>query len=614
MTETATTARTLDVARYMNIRMATQPEFSPDGSRLIFLSNITGVPQIWSQDLTGGWPRQLTYYSERISSARQSPRAATILFTMDEGGNEHDQVFMISADGAVVTQLTDDPTSIHRPGPWSPDGTRVAYAVNNRDKRFFDLCLLDFREGERPVPRLIHQSDHTNSPGSWSRDGRSLVIRRWDTGRDNDLLLLDLATGETRHLTPHGGDAGYQEAGFSADGRFLFIITDQGRDFLTPARLDMRTLAIDFLDETPWDAETLTLSADGTRLAYTHNVDSYSRLQVRDLAGGRDLPPPDLPPGVIQGGTAGGDFSFSPDSRHLAFMYHNPTTPHDIWVYAPDSGDLRQVTFSPDGAIPRASYATPRIVRYPSFDGLQIPGLYFQPQGTGGRLPVVVLVHGGPESQSRPIFNPVVQYFVNRGYAVFLPNVRGSTGYGKTYGHLDDRRDRMDSVQDLAACVDWLVQHGNADPNRIAVMGASYGGFMTLAAVTSYPERWAAGVDIVGIANWRTFLENTGAFRRRHREAEYGSLEEDGDFLDEISPIHRADRIRAPMIILHGANDPRVPVGESDQIVRVLKEHEVPVEYHRYPDEGHGLVKLHNKVHGYTAIGDFLDRLVLGRT
>jgi dipeptidyl aminopeptidase/acylaminoacyl peptidase len=226
---------------------------------------------------------------------------------------------------------------------------------------------------------------------------------------------------------------------------------------------------------------------------------------------------------------------------------------------------------------------------------------------------VVVQVHGGPESQSRPAFNPVVQYFVNRGYAVFLPNVRGSTGYGKSYAHLDDRRKRMDSVRDLAACVEWLVRDGGADPRRIAVMGGSYGGFMTLAAVTSYPELWAAGVDIVGIANWRTFLENTGAFRRKHREAEYGSLEEDGDFLDEISPIHRADRIRVPMIILHGANDPRVPVGESDQIVRVLKEHEVPVEYHRYPDEGHGLVKLQNKVHGYTAIGDFLDRHVIGR-
>jgi dipeptidyl aminopeptidase/acylaminoacyl peptidase len=269
------------------------------------------------------------------------------------------------------------------------------------------------------------------------------------------------------------------------------------------------------------------------------------------------------------------------------------------------------VTFSPDGAIPRSSYASPETVRYETFDGLQIPALYYRPAGAQGRLPVVVRVHGGPEGQSRPIFDAVTQFFLNRGYAVFLPNVRGSTGYGRAYSHLDDVRRRMDSVKDLAACVGWLTAHGAAAPGRIAVMGGSYGGFMTLAAVTNYPELWAAGVDIVGIANWRTFLENTGPFRRRHREAEYGNLEEDGEFLDEISPIAKAGEIRAPMIILHGANDPRVPVGESEQIAAILREHEVPVVYHRYPDEGHGLVKLHNKVHGYTAIGDFLDRHVM---
>jgi dipeptidyl aminopeptidase/acylaminoacyl peptidase len=293
-------------------------------------------------------------------------------------------------------------------------------------------------------------------------------------------------------------------------------------------------------------------------------------------------------------------------------MYHSPTQHHDLWTWAPATGDLRRVTFSPDGAIPAESFIAPEVVRYRSFDGLEIPGLYFRPRDASGTLPVVVRVHGGSEGQSRPIFDPITQYFVNRGYAVFLPNVRGSTGYGKRFSHLDDVRHRMDSVKDLAACVPWLIEQGGADPARIAVMGGSYGGFMTLAAVTEYPELWAAGVDIVGIANWRTFLENTGAFRRTHRESEYGNLEEDGDFLDSISPIHKADRIRAPMIILHGANDPRVPVGESDAIVSVLRAHEVPVVYHRYPDEGHGLVKLHNKVHGYTAIGDFLDTHLLG--
>jgi dipeptidyl aminopeptidase/acylaminoacyl peptidase len=610
MTATAT-RQTFDFARYMNIRMAAQPEFSPDGSRLLFLSNITGVPQLWEQRLDGGWPRQLTYYPERIAGFAQAADG-TVLFAMDEGGNEHDALFVISPDGAAVTQLTHDPSSIHRPGPWSPDGRRIAYAVNDRDKRFFDVYLLDFAEGERPVPRLIHRSDHTNQPGAWTPDGRALVIRRWDTPSSHDLWLLALPGGDLRHLTPHEGDVRYVEAGFSPDGRYLYLNTDQGRDFMSPARLDVRTCELTLLDESPFDAETLSLSRDGTHLAYAHNVDGYSRLHLLDLESGRELPAPDLPPGVIQGGVAAGRFAWSPDNGALAFMYHSPTHHHDIWSWAPEAGELRRVTFSPDGAIPSSSYVRPEIVRYRSFDDLEIPGLYFRPRDARGKLPVVVSVHGGPESQSRPIFNPVVQYFVGRGYAIFQPNVRGSTGYGKRYSHLDDVRNRMDSVKDLAACIPWLVEHGDADPARIAVMGGSYGGFMTLAAVTEYPDLWAAGVDVVGIANWRTFLENTGAFRRKHREAEYGNLEEDGDFLDAISPIHKADRIRAPMIILHGANDPRVPVGESDAIARVLREHEVPVVYHRYPDEGHGLVKLHNKVHGYTAIGDFLDAHLAG--
>jgi dipeptidyl aminopeptidase/acylaminoacyl peptidase len=599
-----------DFARYMNIRQSFAPLYSPDGTRLLFLSNITGVPQVWSQDLDGGWPRQLTYDSERVSVVFQSGDGR-IIFAMDDGGNEHDALFLMSPDGATVTPLTSDPSSIHRPGPWSPDGRRVVYAVNDRDRRYFDLYLLDFTGGDTPEPLLIHRSDHTNVPGCWTPDGRGIVIRRWDTPSNHDLLLLDLETGDLVHLTPHEGNVRYLDAGFSPDRRSLYVTTDNDRDFLTPARLDVETRSLDLLDETPWDAECLSLSPEGTRLAYAHNVDGYSRLRVWDLIEGRHLPDPELEAGVIQAGLAGGALSWSPDGERIAFTYHSPTRHMDVWTYAPRSGDLRRVTFSPDGAIPRDSYAVPETIRYESFDGLQIPALYYRPRGVADKLPVVVRVHGGPEGQSRPIFDAMTQYFVNRGYAVLLPNVRGSTGYGTVYSHLDDVRRRMDSVRDLAACVDWLIAHGDADPARIAVMGGSYGGFMTLAAVTNYPELWAAGVDIVGIANWRTFLENTGPFRRKHREAEYGNLEEDGEFLDEISPIHKADAIRAPMIILHGANDPRVPVGESEQIVSILREREVPVVYHRYPDEGHGLVKLHNKVHGYTAIGEFLDTHVI---
>jgi dipeptidyl aminopeptidase/acylaminoacyl peptidase len=597
-----------DVARYMNVRAAYAPEFLANGD-LLFLSNITGVPQAWAQPATGGWPRQLTFEQERVGTAQASV-TGDVLLAIDQGGDEHDQLYRLTPDG-VLRPLTDDRGSIHRPGPWSPDGRRVVYAVNSRDRRYFDLWLLDL-SGPEPVHRLLFQSDHTNHPGAWSPDGRRIIVVRNHKPSSQELLLLDLETGEATPLTWDREDVRYHHPDFSAGGDALYLLTDRDRDFLAPARMALGSAAIEVLDDTPWDAGCPTLSPDRGRLAYTHNVDGYSTLRVLDLATGRQMPLPDLPAGVIQAGLVNGQLAWSPDGRRLAYTFHGPATPMNVWVLDLDRAAAHQVTFAPDGNIPRSRYVLPETVRYTTFDDRQIPALYYRPAGRSGPLPVIVLVHGGPEGQSRPIYNPVAQYFVNRGYAVFLPNVRGSTGYGKAYSHLDDRRARMDSVRDLAACVEWLVERGGADKGRIAVMGASYGGFMTLAAVTNYPDLWAAGVDIVGIANFRTFLEHTGLFRRRLREAEYGSLEEDGDFLDAISPIHKAGEIRAPMIILHGENDPRVPVGESRQIERALREHEVPVVAHYYPDEGHGLVKLPNKVHGYTAIGDFLDRHLTG--
>jgi dipeptidyl aminopeptidase/acylaminoacyl peptidase len=261
------------------------------------------------------------------------------------------------------------------------------------------------------------------------------------------------------------------------------------------------------------------------------------------------------------------------------------------------------LTRSSTAGIPRNTFRTPEIVRYPSFDGREIPALFYEPEEENA--PVVVNVHGGPESQSRPMFAPVTQYFLDRGYAVFAPNVRGSTGYGKAYTHLDDVELRMDSVKDLAYAAEWLRGRGH---EKIAVMGGSYGGFMVLAALTEYPELWSAGVDIVGIANMVTFLENTGSYRRALRESEYGSLENDREFLESISPIHKAERITAPLMVIHGKNDPRVPVGEAKQIVERVRDNGGAVEYLPYEDEGHGLAKLKNRLDAYPRIAAFLGR------
>jgi dipeptidyl aminopeptidase/acylaminoacyl peptidase len=363
-----------------------------------------------------------------------------------------------------------------------------------------------------------------------------------------------------------------------------------------------------WITEDQWDAETLRLSPGGRYIAYSLNVDGTSQLVVRDLAedtfpGGKPVGNlPKLPNGVIE------DMNWSPTGHTIAFTLSSPRYAVEIWTIDVNAKALCRATYASISGVPADQFVEPELVHYTSFDGLSIPAFYYKPIHVQGPYRVVVYVHGGPESQSRNSFNPILQHLVSEGFAVFVPNVRGSSGYGRTYVHMDDVRKRMDSVADLAKAVDWLITHGNAKKDAIAVMGRSYGGFMVLAAVTHYPDLWAAGVDIVGIANLRTFIENTSPYRRHLRESEYGTIEHDGNFFDEISPIHHVDKIKAPMFISHGANDPRVPVGEAEQMVQALRARNHPVEYVRFEDEGHGIVKLENRITAYSSIAAFLHR------
>src|SRR5918911_1692239 len=543
-----------DFRRYLNVRTATGPSFSPDGTRLCFLSDLTGVPQVWSVPVESGWPDQLTFYAERISAAHVSPVGDEVLFAMDAGGNERHALFLLQRNGAQITPLTNAPDAIHQFGGWSWDGLHIAYAANTRDQAFFDVYVDTPHAPER---RCVLQHDGTNYALGWTHHGR-VIVGRYYTNLHNALFLVDAAGGAPLLLTPDPTEALYSFPAATPDGRGLYLLSDLHRDFAALTYLDLGTLELHIVDAPDWDVEELALSRDGRRLALVLNGARY-----------------------------------------------NP----DVWVLDLQEERAWQVTHSARGGIPQEDLVEPEVIRYPTFDGRQIPALFFPPQGRArdDGLPVVVEVHAGPESQRRPVWRAVIQYFAGRGYAVLSPNVRGSTGYGKAYTHLDDVRLRMDAVRDLAHAVEWLRQNG-ADPRRIAVLGGSYGGFMVLSAITTYPDLWAAAVDIVGVANFVTFLENTGAWRRALREAEYGSLERDRAFLEEISPIHHVERITAPLMVLHGANDPRVPVGEAEQIVNTLRARGRPVEYLRFEDEGHGLVKLANRITGYTAIGEFLDR------
>jgi dipeptidyl aminopeptidase/acylaminoacyl peptidase len=588
-----------EFARYLKIRAAYGATWSPDGQRIAFLTDITGVPQAWEVSTGGGWPEQLTFYEERVSGIHYSPTENRLLFSMDAGGNERSQLFLL--ENWEERDLTRSPAAIHYFGDFSPDGKRIAYTATRRNGTDFDVFVqdLDSVNGE---PETVWETSGYHTVSGWAPDGSFLIVSRHYSNLNNDLYRLDLSSGEPTLLTPHEGDARFSGARVTPDGRNVFLATDRDGDFVRLARLDLSTLEIEYLTPDDRDVEEVELSEDGRWLAVSRNIEGYSNFMLFN-GKGRRVPGPEMPEGII------GGFEFSPDGTRLAFTLTGPNRNPDVWLVDLPDGEPRRLTRSSTAGVPRSTFRRPKVVRYPSFDGREIPALFYEPDAENA--PVVVNVHGGPEAQSRPLFAPVTQYILNRGYAVFAPNVRGSTGYGKAFTHLDDVYLRMDSVRDLAYAAHWLRGRGH---ERIAVMGGSYGGFMVLAALTEYPELWTAGVDIVGIANMVTFLENTGSYRRALREPEYGSLERDREFLESISPIHKAGKINASLMVIHGKNDPRVPVGEAEQIVEKVRENGGVVEYLLYEDEGHGLAKLKNRLDAYPKIAAFLDEHLSNRT
>jgi dipeptidyl aminopeptidase/acylaminoacyl peptidase len=494
---------------------------------------------------------------------------------------------------------------------WSPDGHTIALRSNRRDPAHFDIYLLDLETG---ASRLVLEQDGLSYAGAFSPDGSKLIVGRSLGPDESRLSLLDIETGDLRQLTADSPPARYSSARWSADGKSLYLLTDLNRDRMTLTRLDVASGELTYLRESPWDLEKLDVSANGQHLAMVRNVDGYSELVLLDLeAGGVVEPSPALPAGVILG------LDWTPDGSRLAITVSSARSPGTIHVYDRASRELTAVTRPALAGISAEELVVPRLVRYPSFDGRSISGFFYPPSGgassraagastTSGAAPPPCLVyaHGGPTSQARPSFNIIAQYFATHGCAVFRPNVRGSRGYGRTFLNLDNVERREDSVADLERGVAWLVREGLIDSTRVAIYGSSYGGYMTLAALTLYPERFAAGVDRVGIANFVSFLERTGSYRRRHRESEYGSLQDDQEILEGLSPLHRVDRIQAPLMVIHGANDPRVPIWEAEQIVEALRSRGRPVEYLRFDNEGHGISRLENRITAYGAMADFL--------
>lgn len=591
--------QSIGIQPYLHVRTAKNPVYHPNGNHLSFISDYTGVPQVWEYQLGKGWPSQTSFTEERIIFVKYITGTTKRIIGMDIGVNEKQQLFLLKEDGELIP-LTDSPDHIHNYGGSSPDGKWIAWSSNRRKTAFFDLYIQNIETGEF---QAVFTEDGTFSVVKWHPNGECLLVQKTNTNLDNDLGILTIETGEIKWLTNHSDEAKFESPHFSKDGSNLYVLTNKDREYVGLALIELKSGQFSWMDKQEWDLEGLAMSNDKQQLAYTINEGGVSKGILFDLKTNTKKSW-ETKAGVIS------DLTFSPDDRKLAYVFNGATQPSDIWELSTRSNEVTRVTYVSQLPVVEDKLIEPELIHYQSFDGLEIPAFYYRPKNQEENLPVVIFVHGGPESQIRSVYNPFLQYFLNRGYAVCTPNVRGSTGYGKTFGHLDDVRKRMDAVKDLTSLVDWLKAEGNADPAKITVMGRSYGGFMVLAAVTHYPKLWAAGIDIVGISSFKTFLENTGPWRRKLREAEYGSIEIDGEFFDEIDPLHHTDKITCPLMVLHGANDPRVPIEETEQIVHELQGRNHPVEYVRFEDEGHFFVKLKNNITAYTRVADFLDKYI----
>ena len=602
-----------DIERYLNVRSAFGAAFRADGT-LSFRMNTTGTPQVWTVPEAGAWPTQRTFYDERVTFASPSPERMETVFGMDEGGDEQGSLFRLD-DAGRVTELT-PPDAKHRWGGWSHDGNHVAFASNRRDESVFDIYVQP-RDGVDGDARRLLEGDGWLSVAGWSPDDSRLLVHEARSNVDTDVYVLDIESGALAALTGEGfpgdGNTGdeavrYKSLSWGPDGEYVYCCSDRDGDTLSLVRLDADDGGLEtVVDGGTWNVDGVAID-DGTgRIAYSRNVDGYTELTVGDLDGGRidPRPDPELPAGLA------GGVAFDDGADRFAVTVTTDTHNANVYVVDVETGAAERWTQAPTAGIPESTFVESDPVRYGTFDGREIPGYLSVPETVPeGGAPTIVDVHGGPESQRRPSFSALKQYLLAHGYAVFEPNVRGSTGYGREYAALDDVEKRMDAVADVEAAAAWLADRPEVDGDRLIVKGGSYGGFVALAALTEYPDVWAAGVDVVGIANFVTFLENTGSWRRALREAEYGSLEDDRKLLESISPINSMDRIEAPLFVLHGENDPRVPVGEARQVAEAAEAAGVPVETLVFEDEGHGISKRENRIEAYAAIVEFLDRHV----
>jgi dipeptidyl aminopeptidase/acylaminoacyl peptidase len=601
------------VGRYTESRSAAFTSWHPTRREMLISTRFGDTSQVHWVKMPGGARTQMTFFPERVGGSA-FPRHADgyFVFTRDVGGNEFGQVFRYDVATGGVTMITDGGRSQNGLGPFSHQGDRMAYGSTRRNGADRDLYVIEPAD-PKSDRRVLEVQGGGWGVSDWSNDDGALLVTEEVSINESYSWLLDLATGTKRLLTPKGSEkVSYGGGRFAADGRRIFVTTDRDSEFQRLAAIDLATGAHTYLtSHIPWDVGSWDLSPDGTMIAFVTNEGGLSVLRLLDTATGVERPRPALGLGV---GLIGG-IEWRPGSHELAFGFSNARSVADIFTLDVDSGKIERWTESESGGLNTAQLQDAEPVTWKSFDGRTVSGFLFKPPARfAGKRPVMIDIHGGPEGQSRPGFQGRKNYYLDElGIAVVYPNVRGSTGFGKTFSQLDNWEKREDSVKDIGALLDWIAARPDLDADRVMVTGGSYGGYMTLAVATRYNDRIRCSLDVVGISNFVTFLERTEAYRRDLRRVEYGDERDPKmrEVLQRISPLNHAAKIRKPIFIIQGKNDPRVPVTESEQMVAQLKGQGTPVWYLMATDEGHGFAKKKNADFQFYATVAFVRQYLL---
>lgn len=599
--------------QFQNVRSAPFREFSRDGESIFVTTRFGDVSQLHRVDKPGGTRRQLTFFDEPLGSINRQPDGDLIAFTMDAGGSEYAQVFVLNPATGETRMLTDGES---RNGviSWSQQGGKLAYQSTKRNGRSNDIWMMDVNEPDKA--RIVLESPDGSWWGAvdWDEKNLNLLVQQYTSASDSKVFSVNLDSGEKVLLDGSANSPTVNYAmSYSRGDKGYFLTTNQDSEFERLAYRDFASNTLTFITkDINWNVNNFALSDDGKRAAFTVNQDGISKLYLLNPKTFSYQAVDDLPIGAIAG------ITFSPDGKKLAMTLNTAQTPSDSFVLSlkrnvTRHGTLERWTYSEVGGLNTDNFVVPELVRYKTFDKRQVPAFVYKPNKTGPH-PVIISIHGGPEGQYRPTFSSTFQLWMKTlGAAVIAPNVRGSAGYGKEYINLDNGFNREDSVKDIGALLDWIATQPDLDQNRVAVFGGSYGGYMVLASAVHYSDKLKAAVDIVGISNFVTFLENTKDYRRDLRRVEYGDERDPAmrAHLEAISPNNNVDKIDVPMFVVQGQNDPRVPVTEAEQIVDALRKNGKQVWYMNALNEGHGYRKKENRDIYQQAVVLFLQQHLL---